>query len=232
MKKEEEFVVEISSDSKAVTRRIAIVPKKTPAKYEQEKPEENLVMTFPNLIIREIICFQIVVILLSLISLFFNAPLEELANPQNTPNPAKAPWYFLGLQELLHIFPPVVAGVLMPLLVVIALIIIPYFDINIKRTGLWNKDPKKTFIVFSSVVFVFLIIMFLFDAFSILIPTLLIYILAVLPYLIKKKNTFINSIASLSLAEWIMTWFVFVTVILIIIGTYFRGPGWSWVWPW
>ena len=232
MKNEEEFDVEISSDSKTVTRRLAIVPKATPVKYEQEKPEENLVMTFPNLIIREIICFQIVVIVLSIISLFFNAPLEELANPQNTPNPAKAPWYFLGLQELLHTFPPVVAGVLMPLLVVIALIIIPYFDINIKRIGLWNKNPKKTLLVFSSVVFVFLIIMFLFDAFSILIPTLLIYILAVLPYFIKKKNTFINNIAILSLAGWVMTWFVSVTVILIIIGTYFRGPGWSWVWPW
>jgi hypothetical protein len=232
MTKKEEFEIEISSDSKAAIQRLAIVPKKTPVKYEQEKPEENLVMTFPNLIIREIICFQIVVIVLSIISLFFNAPLEELANPQNTPNPAKAPWYFLGLQELLHTFPPVVAGVLMPLLVVIALIIIPYFDINIKRAGLWNKNPEKTLLVFSSVVFVFLIIMFLFDAFSILVPTLLIYILAVSPYLIKKRNAFINNIASLSLAGWIMTWFVSVTVILIIIGTYFRGPGWSWVWPW
>jgi len=232
MKLKEKFDVEISSESGTVTRRLAIVPKITPVKYEQEKAEENLVMTFPNLIIREIICFQVVIIVLSIISLFFNAPLEELANPQNTPNPAKAPWYFLGLQELLHTFPPVVAGVLIPLLVVIALIIIPYFDINITRAGLWNKNPKKTLIVFSSVIFVFLIVLFLFDAFSILIPTVLIYILAVLPYFIKKKNVFINSIARLSLAAWIMTWFVSVTIILIIIGTYFRGPGWSWVWPW
>ena len=232
MKLKEEFDVEISSESGTVTRRLAIVPKITPVKYEQEKPEEDLVMTFPNLIIREIICFQIVVIVLSMISLFFNAPLEELANPQNTPNPAKAPWYFLGLQELLHTFPPLVAGVLIPLLVAIALIIIPYFNININRTGLWNKNPKKTLIFFSSLVFVFMIVMFLFEAFSILIPTLLIYLLAVLPYFIKKKNIFIDRIASLSLAAWIMTWFVSVTVILIIIGTYFRGPGWSWVWPW
>ena len=52
----------------------------------------------------------------------WDAPLEELANPLQTPNPAKAPWYFLGLQELLHYFPPVVAGVLIPALVVLALI--------------------------------------------------------------------------------------------------------------
>jgi hypothetical protein len=231
MTKEEQFEIEISTDSKEVPQRLAIIPERTPVKYELEKPDGKLVMTFPNLIIREVICFQLVIIVLTLISLFFDAPLEELANLQNTPNPAKAPWYFLGLQELLHIFPPVVAGVLIPLLVVVALIVIPYFDINIKRSGLWNDEPKKTFVIFSSAIFLFFLLMILFDAFSIAIPTLLIYILAVLPYFIKKENVFINALARLSLAEWIMTWFVFVSVLLIIIGTYFRGPGWSWVWP-
>ncbi|OGU76322.1 MAG: hypothetical protein A2V93_06240 [Ignavibacteria bacterium RBG_16_34_14] len=231
MTNEKQFEIEISTDSKEVPQRLAIIPERTPVKYELEKPDEKLVMTFPNLIIREVICFQLVVIVLALISLFFDAPLEELANLQNTPNPAKAPWYFLGLQELLHIFPPVVAGVLIPLLVLIALIVIPYFDINIKRSGLWNDQPKKTFVIFSSSIFLFFLLMIFFDAFSIAIPTLLIYILAVSPYFIKKENVFINALAHLSLAEWIMTWFVFVSVLLIIIGTYFRGPGWNWVWP-
>ena len=55
-----------------------------------------------------------------------------------TPNPAKAPWYFLGLQELLHYFPPVVAGVLIPdLVVIVALIVIPYFNINVEAEGVW-----------------------------------------------------------------------------------------------
>jgi hypothetical protein len=73
-------------------------------------------------------------------SLFFNAPLEGIADPTHTPNPAKAPWYFLGLQELLHYFPPVVAGVLVPTLLIIALVVIPYFNINIEANGLFLKD--------------------------------------------------------------------------------------------
>jgi len=229
---EELFQVEESSDSKVVTRRVAVFPQKTPVKVEQERPPEKIVMTFPNLIIREIICFQVVVIVLVIISLLFDAPLEELANPQNTPNPAKAPWYFLGLQELLHVFPPVVAGVLIPFCVVVALVIIPYFEINIKREGLWKENQKKTFIVFTSIVFVLLLLLILFDVFSIAVPTLLIYVFAVLPYFVKKNSPFISWLSRISLAEWIMTWFSFVSLILIFIGTYFRGPGWSWVWPW
>ena len=87
-------------------------------------------------------------IVLVLISLFFNAPLEGLADPSHTPNPAKAPWYFLGLQELLHYFPPVVAGVLVPTLVVLALIVIPYFNINIEAAGLFTKDREKRLRIF------------------------------------------------------------------------------------
>ena len=232
MMNEELFQVEESSDSKVVTRRVAVFPQKTPVKFEQERPPEKIVMTFPNLIIREIICFQVVVIILVIISLIFDAPLEELANPQNTPNPAKAPWYFLGLQELLHVFPPVVAGVSVPFCVVVALVIIPYFEINIKREGLWKENPKKTFIIFSSIIFVLVLFLIFFDVFSIAVPTLLIYALAVLPYFVKQDSRFIEWLSRISLAEWIMTWFAIVSLILIFIGTYFRGPGWSWVWPW
>jgi hypothetical protein len=60
-----------------------------------------------------------------------------------TPNPAKAPWYFLGLQELLHYFPPVVGGVLIPTMVVLALIVIPYFGINIANEPLWARNRRK-----------------------------------------------------------------------------------------
>jgi len=75
--------------------------------------------------------------------------LEELANPMHTPNPAKAPWYFLGLQELLHYFPPVVAGVLIPGLVVMALIIIPYFNINVEAEGLWLRNRSRRLRIFA-----------------------------------------------------------------------------------
>lgn len=222
----------VSDDPLAVPSRIAVFPQRTPVRFEYEKEDEELVMTFPNLIIREVICFQVVVILLSIISLFFNAPLEGLANPQNTPNPAKAPWYFLGLQELLHSFPPVFAGVILPALVVIALVIIPYFSVNISREGLWVKSSKNTFIIFTSLTALIIAVTVLYEALTIAIPTLLIYIAAVCPYFIKSKKGWILWLSEISLAEWIMTWFVLVVTILTVIGTYFRGPGWSWVSPW
>ena len=76
--------------------------------------DEEQVQTYPEALFRALLAIELLAIALVLISLFFNAPLEGLADPTNTPNPAKAPWYFLGLQELLHYFPPVVAGVLIP----------------------------------------------------------------------------------------------------------------------
>src|SRR5674476_695459 len=147
-----EYKVEESADPVQTPQRLAYFPKNVPARFETEKNPEKLVMSFPHLIIREVICFLLVVIVLSLVALLFNAPLEELAEPQHTPNPAKAPWYFLGLQELLHSFPPVVAGVLIPRLVVIALVIIPYFDINYKRDGLWIHNPRTTYLIFTGVI--------------------------------------------------------------------------------
>src|SRR5512141_3513602 len=129
-----------SVDPLATPRRVALVrPDGRPAVRESE---ETYVMTFPHLIVREIILFQVVVIALSLAALLFDAPLEEIANPLETPNPAKAPWYFLGLQELLHYFPPVVAGVLMPGLVVIALVVIPYARVNLAAGPVWESDRR------------------------------------------------------------------------------------------
>ena len=145
MKNENEYRVESSSDSKSVPKRIAFVKGRVRARVRQE--DEAMVMTIPNLVIREIIAFEIMVIVLAVISLVFNAPLEWIANPLHTPNPAKAPWYFLGLQELLHYFPPIVAGVILPTLVVIALIVIPYFPINLKEEGMWKRNKQKTLLV-------------------------------------------------------------------------------------
>jgi menaquinol-cytochrome c reductase cytochrome b/c subunit len=108
-----------STDPLEVPRRVALVRPDTRPKVR--RTDERYVMTFPHLIIREVVLFQIVVIALSLAAIAFDAPLEGIANPIETPNPAKAPWYFLGLQELLHYFPPIVAGVLLPGLVVLSL---------------------------------------------------------------------------------------------------------------
>jgi quinol-cytochrome oxidoreductase complex cytochrome b subunit len=101
------------------------------------------VQTFPEVLFRAALAIELLAIVLVVFSLFFNAPLEGIADPTHTPNPAKAPWYFLGLQELLHYFPPVVAGVLVPTLLIIALIVIPYFNINIEANGLFLKDRTK-----------------------------------------------------------------------------------------
>src|SRR5207244_10676903 len=93
------------------------------------------------LLLRESLACTGLVIAMVLVALFWDAPLEQLANPLLTPNPAKAPWYFLGLQELLHFFPPFVAGILIPTLVVIALVVIPYFNVNIEGAAIWARLP-------------------------------------------------------------------------------------------
>ena len=133
-----------SRDPLVVPRRVAVVrPDTRPSVRERE---ETWVMTFPHLIIREVILFQVVVIGLAIAAMLFDAPLEGIANPVETPNPAKAPWYFLGMQELLHYFPPVVAGVLIPGLVGLALVVIPYARINLTAGPLWagrRRRPKR-----------------------------------------------------------------------------------------
>src|SRR5664279_2989053 len=87
---------------------------------------------------------------------------------------AKAAWYFLGLQEMLHYFPPVVAGVLVPGLVVMALIVIPYFKINVEAEGLWLRDRARRLRIFGIVVVLFCIFLVVFDVWVALVPTLIV----------------------------------------------------------
>jgi hypothetical protein len=219
-----------SADPLATPRRVALVrPDIRPA---VRRREERWVMTFPHLIVREVILFQVVVIGLALAAIFFDAPLQGIANPLETPNPAKAPWYFLGLQELLHYFPPVVAGVLMPTLVVIALVVIPYARVNLTAGPLWASRPGRTAGVVGAVT-VFLIALFAaFGCWPIVVPTALI---AAAMFAARRGETggwLRRRLARVTLPEWIMTWFVVIATILTVIGTFFRGPGWSLVWPW
>ena len=94
-----------------------------------EKAPEDTVETFPHYIILLTICSLAVTVALLLISLFFDAPLEDLANPLVTPNPGKAPWYFTGIQELIHYTnKPVIPAIILPLLIFIWLFLIPYID--------------------------------------------------------------------------------------------------------
>ena len=139
---------------------------------------DRFVDTFKPLVRIELIIALVVMVGLTVWSILVDAPLEEIANPTLTPNPAKAPWYFLGLQELLVYFDPWLAGVVLPSLIVVGLIAIPYIDINPKGNGYYTfAERKYSIIIFSFGFFVL----------------------------------------------WLL---------LIVIGVFFRGPGWLWYWPW
>jgi hypothetical protein len=141
-------------------------------------PRDDKVYTWPHLVRAEFLCAIFILILLIVWSLLVDAPLEEAANPTRTPNPSKAPWYFLGLQEMLVFFDPWLAGVVLPSFIIIGLMVIPYIDINPQGNGYYAFESRK-----------FEILTF-FLGFHIL---------------------------------WVS---------LIIIGTFLRGPGWNWFWPW
>ena len=108
-----------------------------------EKEPETTVFTWPNLLFIELIAILLSSVILIGLSLYSGAPLEEMASPDTTPNPMKAPWYFLGLQELLVFFDPWLAGVVLPTFIIIGLILIPYIDINPKGIGEYNYTDRK-----------------------------------------------------------------------------------------
>jgi menaquinol-cytochrome c reductase cytochrome b/c subunit len=219
-----------SADPLATPRRIALVrPDIRPA---VRRREERWVMTFPHLIVREVILFQLVVIGLAVAAMLFDAPLLGIANPLETPNPAKAPWYFLGLQELLHYFPPVVAGVLMPGLVVVALAVIPYARVNLTAGPLWASRPRRTAIAMGTVTALLVLLLSVFACWAIVVPTVALALAVFAARGGEGGGRLRQRLASVTLPEWIMTWFVVVATILTVIGTFFRGPGWSLVWPW
>jgi quinol-cytochrome oxidoreductase complex cytochrome b subunit len=141
-----DFIAGVDSNAKKSPRRIVFITRRTSAQVKAET--EDQLQTFPEVLFRAAVAIMTLAVVLIWIALLFNAPLEGLADPSHTPNPAKAPWYFLGLQELLHYFPPVVAGVLIPGLVVMALIVIPYFKVNIEADGLFQKDREKRLRIF------------------------------------------------------------------------------------
>jgi quinol-cytochrome oxidoreductase complex cytochrome b subunit len=134
--------------------------------------EEDAVFSYPYAFFREGIALLATVTTVMAVSLFWQAPLEEMANPAKTPNPAKAPWYFLGLQELVS-HSALLGGVIVPALAVLALIAIPYVDLNPSRRPADRKWAIRAFTVF-----------------------------------------------------------VVVNIVLIVVGTFFRGPGWTLVAPW
>ena len=116
-------------------------------KYRKTQPWDpswdREVHTWPYLMRMELLVAIIVTILLMVWSLTLNAPLEEPSNPNVTMNPAKAPWYFLGLQEMLVYFDPWIAGVVMPSLIIVGLMVIPYIDANPLGSGYYTFKQRK-----------------------------------------------------------------------------------------
>jgi len=153
-------------------RLLALVPPEGIQRVEREQGDR--INVWPHLLIEEFVAMLIVLATLTIFSTFVNAPLRELANPNLTPNPSKAPWYFLGLQELLRYFHPMIAGV-----------------------------------VFA--------------------PTLVLLALAVAPFVDRNPST---KPGDRKLAITLFTMLMMFGATLTIIGSFFRGTGYNWVWPW
>ncbi|MCA1834433.1 MAG: menaquinol-cytochrome c reductase cytochrome b subunit, partial [Actinobacteria bacterium] len=152
-------------------RMLALVPPDGIQRVERR--QEDKINVWPHLMVEEFVSLLIITAVLLLMSTFVNAPSRELANPSLTPNPSKAPWYFLGLQELLRYFHPMVAGVTIPGLGLFGLMAVPYVDKNPSM-----RPDRRKLAIFSFTIFV-------------------------------------------------MFW-----AVLVIVGSFFRGPGFNWVWPW
>ena len=149
-----------------------------PPPPEGEDLPGGKVHTWPHLLRIELLGAMVVLIFLGVWSILVDAPLEQMADPSRTPNPSKAPWYFLGLQEMLVYFDPWIAGVTLPGLIIFGLCAIPYLDPNPSASGYYAWRPRRLAIS-----------IFLFGFVGLWLP-------------------------------------------LIVIGTFFRGPGWAWFWPW
>ena len=152
-------------------RLLAMVPPEGIQRAEAR--QEDKVNVWPHLLLREAVAAFAMFAFVTVFSVVVNAPLRELANSNLTPNPSKAPWYFLGLQELLRYFHPMVAGVTIPGIALLALAATPYFD----------KNPSM-----------------------------------------RPEN---RKLAILMFTMFMMFW-----SILVLSGSFFRGPSFEWVWPW
>lgn len=208
------------------------------------KGPEDTYYSWPYLFVWEAILFLGVTALLFLMAIFINAPLREAANPNVTENPAKAPWYFLNLQELLLHMHPSLAGVIVPTLVIIFLISIPYIDRTLRDVGIWFGGRKGKVIALWSTIYTvpLLIGLVLFDEYirvrslipepeiipGWIIPVGIMGVLSLGLYgIIRPLRPNIREVLIAYFTAFVVTWFV-----LTIIGTFFRGLGMHLTPPW
>jgi len=119
---------------------------------------DDEVMVWPSLVVVEAVCATVFLLLLTFLSIFINAPLLDRANPNQTPNPSKAPWYFLNMQELLLHMDPGLAGVIVPSLTLVALAAIPYVDRSPLGVGILGTSAKGRKIIGFTAVFTIVVI--------------------------------------------------------------------------
>lgn len=198
---------------------------------------DDWLTTTPHLLLREVTAVSILVALLAIVSYLVDAPLLDLADPAKTPNPSKAPWYFLGIQELLHYYPPLVSGIVLPGLAILALLIVPYFDVNLERkpflTGTAFGVHLASVWAFGLLAIgIFLVSSSAGPVWPLIGTTNALLLATAAPLVLGRERGVGAWIATRSLPFWIFTWFVLSWTVLTVIGIYFRGPGWTFTLPW
>ncbi len=210
---------------------------------------EDEVMVWPTLVVVEALSAVIFLFLLLIASIAINPPLVEVANSTVTPNPSKAPWYFLNLQELLLHMHPSLAGVIVPTVALLLIAAIPYVDRSPLGVGiLFTSDKGKAITIFSAIfTTVWLIALILFDQYVGVTKSLsgdvdpLIYEQIIPVAVMVGLSVLLVGIVQVRFKptrrEWIMALFTgFVTsyFVLTIVGTFFRGYGMELqlYWPW
>ena len=201
---------------------------------------------FPVVLLWEVVLLLGVTLAIFLFSLVKQAPLEEIANPLVTTDPAKAPWYFIGLQELLEHMHPTLAGVIIPTVLVLFLVALPYLDHSRASVGVWFSSARGKRIVALTALYTLIVMpayIALDNPFSLrellreaappwvsqgLLPAAIIAVLVGLPALVLwrlKANA-----RELMLALFTV---MFVSAIVFTVsGFLFRGPGFKLYWPW
>ncbi|MCC7104178.1 MAG: menaquinol-cytochrome C reductase [Chloroflexi bacterium] len=233
--------------------QLAAAAKRTPA---APKEPEQLVYVWPHLVTIEFIAAMLMLLSLVLMSWVVQAPLEGVANADKTPNPSKAPWYFLNLQELLLHMHPALAGVLVPAGALALIAIIPYFDRDQRDVGKWfgtrNAGGIALFTAFYTAIIIPALIFF--DEYigvkplmrdlsqstgsdffreqiitDIIIPVALMVIpIGILLWIVKRKW----DPTTRDVMVCLFTGFFVAYIVLTIFGTFFRGQGMHLYWPW
>ncbi len=214
-----------------------------------DKGPDNTVFAFPIVAILELIIALGSTLFLVLFSLLKDAPLEEHANALITTDPAKAPWYLMGLQEMLEHMHPTLAGVLLPTLAVLFLIAIPYIDYSKEGAGVWFTSKRGKRIVGWTALYTVIVMtgfVLLDNAFpprellrdvlpnlvtQSIIPFTVMAFLVVLPVMVlwrfKKGTTNAREVMLV-----LFTVLFFTAIVLTLTGFLFRGPGFKLYWPW